>query len=488
MSATYPPGSAINVRDGGLGRSILGASLPLIVGVTSLGTANTLHRFSNSGSLVTTLGRGPAINVAAPIADRGGCLVLKTAATTAGVAGTVTKSAVGSSTGTVTVAGAPYDNLKVRIQIMATGTLGAGKFRYALDGHSNTEAYTWSPTYTIPSGGTFALPQTNLTLTFVPGAGTTYFEAGDAHRFDCTAPHYTTADLTAAFGVLLAQLGTLRVRRVMMAGLNPTATGAVTLAAAVAGHLDALAEQFHFARAILDGGSSDSTANFKTAIASFVDDRIGLVFGRCSLTSEVPFAGFGCPEVSAMDAVAERFAQTELSENVGRVLSGALRGVMRISHDEGVAPEFTAEDRIITLRTHPNEAGFFVTQGYLRSSPTSDFEYLDYGTVIDEFCQIVHDNLQRWLNAKLRSKTDGTGRMLAEDAARVEAVTQRVIRKTLLEPTNIEGFKGHVSGAAYNVDQTTDFLDSQTITGFGRAVPLVNVSGTETDIGFVRSL
>jgi hypothetical protein len=184
MSATYPPGSTINVRDGGLGRSILGASLPLIVGVTSLGTANVLQRFSNSGSLVTALGRGPAVNMAAPIADRGGCLVLKTKATTVGVASAVTKAAIGSSVGTVTVAGAPYDNFKVRIQIMTTGTVATGKFRYALDGYSNTEAYTWSPIYTIPSGGTFALPQTNLTLTFVPGTGAVNIEAGDAHRFD----------------------------------------------------------------------------------------------------------------------------------------------------------------------------------------------------------------------------------------------------------------------------------------------------------------
>lgn len=417
----YPPDQIIGVRDGGAGLASSSASLPLVIGYGSGFTANTLYIFGDSNTLKDTGGSGPAVDMAAPMAGRGGVMVLALAATTAGSAGAVTAARKSTSTGTITVAGIPTNSWKPRIQITGTGTVGTGKFRYALDGYSNTAAYTWSGEYTIPTGGTFAVPNTTLTLTFVPGAGPIYFEAGDAHRFDCTAPHYTTTDLSAGITALLLQLaemGTRRIRRVFAAGIG-AAAGQVTLLSALAGHLDTLALNWHFARAAMDGGSTDTSGTFLTAIAAFVDDRICVTYGKASIVNEAPIPCFGVPEYPIVNAVAERAAFSDLSENLGRFLSGALRGVVRISHNEGKLKFFSEGDRITTLRTYDGEAGFYITNGYIRSSQSSDFKYFDWGLVIDEICTVVHDALQKWTLEDLDAKVDGTGQLSPEDAGRV---------------------------------------------------------------------
>ena len=125
-----------------------------------------------------------------------GCVRVGT--TTAGTNSAVTKS--GTGIGTVTLAGAPYDRVEGRIRITRAGTLGVGGFKYSLDGGRSE-----SVEYVIPAGGAFAIPGTNITATFVPGAGPSYFAVDDTHSWTSTAPTYdTTALATAALDVVAA--------------------------------------------------------------------------------------------------------------------------------------------------------------------------------------------------------------------------------------------------------------------------------------------
>jgi hypothetical protein len=496
----YPGDTIITVRDGGMNLPVEAGTRPLVVGVCSGGIANKLYIVNGSQNIVSELGRGPGIELLAPIADSGGALFLKLASTTAGVAGAVSVTRVGTSTGTITVANTPNESYRARVKITTSGTTGVGRFQYALDGYNNTEATGWSPNYTIPTAGTFALPETGgtvatpLTLTFVPGAGPAMFQAGDVHRFDCTAPHYTTADLTAAFATLLTQLGSVRPRRVLFAGVNATGSAAVTLAAAIGGHLDTLAVAKRYPRTVMDGGSLDSVANFKTAISSFTDDRVALVFdpitttSGCRIISKVPFAGWSVPVVPFAHAVAERFARTELSESVARVMSGSLRGVMAIGNNEVLSPQFTAEDRIITACQRDGYGGFFATSSFIRSAPTSDFRSLQWGCVVDEMCEICNDTLQRWIGANMRALTDGTGYLAEEEAARVEALVNTILRERLIKPPNVEGETGHVSGVAFTATRTNNYLQSGEIYGFATAVPLREVDGFRVTVALSVAL
>ncbi|MFO7178980.1 MAG: DUF2586 family protein [Pseudomonadota bacterium] len=480
----YPPGQTITVRDGGVGNNGTPTSLPLVIGVTSLGSANKLYQFSDPNLLKDTLGRGPAVEFAlACLLSAGAVMVLKTAASTAGINSSVAKSPVGSSTGTITLSGTPLVSMRARVEIRTTGTLGTGKFRYSLDG-----GYTFSADRTIPAGGTFTIPGTGVTATFVPGAGAVFFEAGDVHTWTSTAPHYTTSDIAAAMGSnLRGQLGARSVRRVFAAGKNASASAAATMAAAFATEMAALEANFYYARLLMDAGE-DSTSNARSAFGAFADPRVAVAYGNADVVSLDSFEGFGVGRYPAALPISERAAGTDLSENIGRFLSGPLRGVVAITHDERTATAFSEDDRIITLRSEAAAGGFYVTNGYLKSAAGSDFSYLDWGYTLDEALSIVQRVQNTWKLRKVRVLADGTGRIDPRDARTLEQEVLAPLNAALKRPLTIEGFNGHVSDLSYTIDREHDVLTTKTIRSSLGLVPLPPIEGVETVAGFARAV
>lgn len=483
---SYPASQTITVRDGGIGLSVGGTVYPLVIGASSAGTASTLYFSTNQNSLRDTLGNGKAVEQGlVQIARKGGVLVLKTATSTAGVAGAVTKTAVGTSTGTVTVAGAAYDDYQVRVRVKGTGTVGTGRFDYSLDQLGTSPTY--SEELTIPAGGTYAITGTNLTLTFVPGAGAVFFESGDYHVFACTAPQYTTADLATAITALLAALGTYVIEQVYLTGRSASAAAGATMAAAVATHMSSLAGRKRWARAMMDVGN-DTSANVISSFASFADSRVALAFGQADVPTLNPRAGYGSPRQSAAFVLSERASSADLSENLGRQASGALR-VSAITNDEGVSQAFIESHKINTLCTHDSGAGgFYATNGYLKSASGSDFLYWDWGAVVDRACRVVYDVQQTWLLKKVRVLKDGTGRIDPRDAVRLEAAVRGALKSALLDPVTIEGFPGHVSGLEYVVDLTNNVLTTRQVLSVLRLVPLPPIESLATEIGFTGSI
>lgn len=480
---TYPPKQTTTVRDGGVGLVSTATALPLVIGVTAGGVTDTLYPYRDPNQLMDTHLGGPAVEMALPVIQQaGGCLLLKTGSSTAASNSAVTKTAFSTSTGTVTVAGSARLAYRVTVRIRATGALGAAKFDYTLDG-----GYTPSDVLTVPSGGTYAIPNTGLTLTFVPGAGPIIFESGDSHTFTSTPAHYTTTDLASAITAIFSQLGARRIRQVYFAGKCASASAAATMAAAAATHLDTFASKDHFARGLIDAGA-DTASNVLSSFSSFTDDRLGVVYGDADVVSLRPVAGGGVPRIPALNCVAERCAGKQLSENAGRKMSGALRGVRAITHDENVLGSFSEADRITTLRTWTGEGGFYITNGFIKCAPGSDFIYYDWGQTIDEICETIVDAQNKWILAKLRALTDGTGNLEPLDAERIEGAVRGELKARLLDPTNIEGFKGHVSGLAYAVDRSNDFLGTRIFNSASAAVPLSPVEGINTAIGFTRQL
>jgi hypothetical protein len=479
----YPPGQSITVRNDGVGLVSTAAVPPLVVGHAIGATANTLRPYSNPNTARDELESGPALElVLAAIASAGRCLFLATEATTAGTASAVTAARVDDSTGTITLSGTYDLELDAKVEITTDGTLGAGRFRYTLDG------VTFGAIRTIPAGGTFLVPGTRITLTFVPGDGPNFFETGDTHSFTTAAAHYTTANLTAAKTALLNQIGSRRIRRVAFAGRNADASDGAAMAAAVAVFMADLEAEHYFARALMDGGDESDTEQFADDFAAFADDRVGVTYGDARVISRAPFEGYSNVRQPILRVVAERAFAADLSENLGRKASGPLVGVTEVFHDEGINTAFDAADRFITLRTYRGEGGFYVTNGFLRSPAGSDFLYWDWGLVVDELCEGIVESQSKWTLAKLRALTDGSGNLSDDDASRVEQSVRSNLRSRLVEPDNIEGFKGHVSGLGYTVDRTNDFLATRTLLSTGNAVPLSPVEGINTTVGLTRSL
>jgi hypothetical protein len=492
----YPGTVSITVQDGGLQLVAGGQNFPLVAGVSSAGSNATLYMGTDPQTFKTTVGRGPGVDIALDcIQAVGGCFFLKLEGGVAAANSAVTAAPIGTGTGTITVAGAATHDFQVKVRIKKTGTVAVGKFDYSLD-RLNTTAdsdRTFSEEITIPSGGTFVVPGTGLTLTFVPGAGAVFFEVGDTHTFTSTCAHYNTTNLGAGITALLASplLTNRKIRKVCFSGIPATASAAATLAAAIATHMSTLATGKHFARAMMDGGSIDTSANYlANYVAAFANSRVAATYALEHRISPQPFAGFGVPRVSGVHSMFVRAVRAQISENLGRVASGPLDGVVAIANDEFKSTLFTEADKTNTFRTDQSGPGFFSTNGYLKSPAGSDFLYWDYGILLDEGTTVADQRLAQYRNSKVRTLKvpNQTARPIHPvSAAQIEMNINGALAEVMRGPT-VDNHPSHVEEQAFTVDQTNDVFGTRIVRSTYRVVPLPPAENLELTVGLARSV
>lgn len=479
------PGQTLTLRDPGLGLGEQGENNFVFLGCSSSGSITEVKSFSSSAAVVDEYGQGPLPEALCHKGSTSGWPVYacRLSGTTAGAAGSVTKTAVGSSTGTVTVAGAAYDRYEVIVEITTTGTVATGVFRYSLD-----DGRTYSEEITIPSGGTYAITNTNLTLTFVPGAGAVYFQDGDLHEFDCTAPHWSTTELALGVTALTTYMTItpeFALDALILVGRNATGSGAATIAGALSTHMTTLAARFQYARAMMDAGSGDTRANVKTAFASYADARVCLIYGDCDLPSSKPYAGFGSPKTSALLSFAARAARELISTDLARVASGPLTGVLEISNDEFANQDMDSA-KISTTRTQPLAVGYFITNARLKSATGSDYKYWQHGRLMDRACRTVAKAQVNFQSAGYATNSDGT--IEESEAKRLEAIVTEALKVALIDPINAEGRAGHVSDFLYRVNRVNNFLQSETIMSKVAVRPLGYAKYITTELGFAADV
>lgn len=492
----YPGTVTITVQDGGLQLVSGGANFPVVFGVSSAGSNATVYLGNDPQTFKTAVGRGPGVDIALDcIQAVGGCFFVKLEGGVAAANSAVTKTAIASSTGTITLSGTTYHDHNVKVRIKRTGTTGTAKFDYSLDRLNTTSDAdrTFSEEITVPGGATFLVPGTNLTLTFVPGAGAVFFEVGDIHTFTTTCAHYNTTNLAAGVTALLASplLTNRKIRKVCFSGIAATASAAATLAAAIATHMSTLATGKHFARAMMDGGSIDTSANYLTNyVAAFANSRVASVYALEDAISPNPFAGFGVPRRSGVHSFFLRAVRAQISENLGRVASGPLDGVVAIANDEAKATLFTEADKTNTFRTDQSGPGFFPTSGYLKSASGSDFLYWDFGVTLDEGTTVVDQRLAGYRNSKVRTvKIPGqTQRPIdPRSAVQIETNVNAALAEVMRGPT-VDNHPSHVEEQGFTIDQTNDVFGTRIVRGTYRVVPLAPAENLEVTVGLARSV
>lgn len=483
---SYPANFDTSVRDGQLALASSPTQLPLVVGISSSGTAGLTLETDLNASL-DSLGYGPLTELGMLLT--GGYLALKLTGSVAAVAGTVIATRVGSSVGTITLSGTPYRDYQGKIRIKAsTDALGAGKFDYSLDGGNN-----FSEEITIPSGGTYTAPGSGLTFTFVLNVGTPDFEAGDVHSWTSTCAHWNATNLAAGLTALLASpliIGR-KIQKVYFTGIPSDATVAATNFAAMATFMAALEAVDHFARGIMDCGSLDTTSNvLANFVAAVSDTRLAACYGRCEMSTPAAIPGLGLPMVSVMNPISVRANGAEISENLGRVLSGPLPSVKAttLTQDEERNTAFSEDDKINTLRTNRNKpGGAYPTNGFLKSPTGSDFQFWDYGVTLDRACEVLVAGLSTWTLAKLQALTDGSGYMDPRSAAMVKKSIDPSLGSLMKGPTK-DGLDKHVSGQELIIATAYNFISERVIKATYRMVPTVPVEGGSITVGLVREL
>jgi hypothetical protein len=479
------PRQTFTIRDPGLGVSGQSENTFLFVGCSETGDLNLVQSISSPNRALSVFGRGPLTRdlCHALLVSGGPVYACRVAGTTPGAAGSVNKTSYTSSSGTLTTAGASYDRFDAIIEIMATGTLGAGRFRYSLD---NGRAFTEE--LTIPGSGTYLMPNTNITLTFAPGAGPIYFERGDRHTFTAAAPHYGTNEVGLACDALAAYLSTAPeavFHALYLTGRNATGSGAATLFGALSVRLAGLFNQHRFLGAIMDAGSGDTYANVKAALAAVADTRICAVYGDADIVAGDGYSGLGAPKNTAALAVATRALSSLISTDLARFADGALTGVLKIYHDEYLTEEMDSA-KISTLRTWPGQAGFYITNAWMKSPAGSDFRYWQHRRCMDEACTETVAKQQLFANISVAVTEKG---FIEESEAKSrETVVRRGLENKLLLPKNIEGSKGHVSAIGYTIRRDVDVLRTETLETEVFMRPRGYVKTLSTTLGFAANV
>lgn len=389
--------------------------------------------------------------------------------------------------------GGPYDEYDVEIEVTKTGTLGTAEFKYTLERTAETPDY--SDSIVIPSGGIYELPGTGIEATFAAGAGPTYFELGDKFRFTCTAPYFNATDLANACAAIKNATDTFDY--LLFCGTAADAATAATLYAALATQLATLRSNFKFPPAIFDVGSADSAANCDSSMADETDEWICPHYGKAPVVSAKPMTGWTKPVRTAVCGLALQAARVTLSGDLKRVKAGPVPGIGAPVHDDRTATVDLDAKRISTYTTRLERAGTFITNGHLKSGPTSAYRIWPHAMVMGRSGKTIFVNQEDFVGANPRCNIDQSieagnpgapGTIYGPDAVGLEEPVKDALTRELTQPTNADGVEGHVSGWKYEIDRTYDAQGNKAVRVEFKTISLIYIDEVQTELGWAFAL
>lgn len=447
------PKQTLTVRDPGLGVIDTTADPPLLTGIATGGSqaVNTIGSCNSLADVRSLIGYGPlAEDVALALSQRGGPVLFvrhnsaqSVALTNAAMAGPVSPA--------VTISGSPNDKYSIRIEIVLGGTRGIATYRYSLDSWDNESApRTWSQVRLTPSGGTFVMPNSGLTINFPAGT----YVALDAYTLDVIPQEPGTVDLATVAAAIIASPTTI-FGLWSLVGNQPDETTASAVAAALGSHLTTLTQSYRFARGFADAGSGDTAANVLLEAANWTTSRVCPSYGYELRQSQLAFEGFTWRKVSCSSGIAVRAMRELISTDLSRFASGPDEGVRKIYFD-GFYDQTLDAAKISTMRTWIGAPGFYIANGKLKSAFGSDFTDVQYGRVMDVASRQTYESQLPYTSRSFRANADGT--IVETDAKTMEGKITNDLEQVLLVPDNAEGFPGHVSALSYSVDLTNNIV------------------------------
>lgn len=398
--------------------------------------------------------------------------------------GTVTFSGTGFNGLTISSV-SPVDAYNLVVTCTAAGVLGAAQFTYSLDNGN-----TVSGAILVPASGKYVIPNTGLLLTFSSGP----LAAGEAWSCAVTAASYSTTDLTNAVNAALADTRTWGFVHVV--GPAATVAGAATVLATLDSLLATAAGQFRYARGIIEV-PVDTDANILAAFAASSSLRVNACPGFCYSVS--PLNGRQ-QLVSSAWPFAARAGAIPLSEDVGRVASGALTGVSLTAanaalpkqRDESATPGLDA-GRFSVLTSITGRQGVYFTSSRFMAPAGSDYTYWPNGRVMDEACRVSRNTLLNYVNTQIRvnglqaagnpGDPGSPGTILEKEARGIEGRVDNDIRDSLIRRDPQDA-----NDVAVVVSRTQNVLSTSTLPVSVRVQPNAYARFITENIGFAVSL
>ncbi len=394
--------------------------------------------------------------------------------------GVITAGGGNAGAGSITTqVSSPLDDYEVVVDIDTAGAIGAGVFKYSLDNGN-----TFSGTITIPgSAGKYALPNTGIMLTFANGGGA--FVANDTYSFFAVAAGSTSSDFTAALTALQALQAPWGFLHIV--ATPATAAAAATLASAIDTALTTMQGAFQYGWAlvqcptvgseIISGGApiadtADTDSVVKAAFASFTSTRVAVCAGDADIAS--PITG-GVMRRNCAWVVSSRAASVPVGQDLARVRTGPLAGVTKLYRDEFSTPALDA-GRFTTLCTQLGKPGFYITNGRLMASPTSDFQLIQYRRVMDVACTVTRAVELDYLSDDVRVDPS-TGYIDPRDADKFEGDVKDALDNALIAT-------GDASAASVQMSRTTDVIATGSEPVTVLVTPKAYLKNIATTIGF----
>lgn len=479
------PASNIIIQDPGLGTASAASLTPVVIGVSSSGTANVPQFFSSPGKLVDAFGYGPGVEDALQIMAYAGGPVgfCRVTGSVSAANSAVVKSGAGP---TVTIAGSATFDFGAQLKIVKAGALGVGTFQYSIDVNAfpSTE-WTFSPELTIPAGGTYLIPGTGITVTFPVGT----YVAAETYGFTSECAGFASGDLTTALAAVNGLQQAWRFVHVALSSKCGAASTVAGIVAALQSYLSTQEAAEKYRAAIIgaqgDGGAASAAI---TAYAAVVANRCVVSSGNVRLVAQYPLQGRSAIDRPGAVCLSARAAGSLISTDLKRVPGnglndgGPLPGVLRLYYDERVDAGGVDSAKLSSLRTYQGRPGFYVSQGLIKSASGSDFTIWPRRIVIDVAAETVHAVTSGFIGRGVRSNPGGT--IDERDALALETEVNSALASALINPRNAEGTGGHASAAVYTVDRSINIVSTETLEGDVAVRPLGYLTFITTRVGY----
>lgn len=399
------PGVKLEVKDGALGT--LGNSAEgsfAAIGVSST-HGGGVKSFSDPDNL-KSIGYGPLRDVLASALSISGAKAY-VVALEGTVAGTVSQVSAGNGNkgvGSLTVAGNPRNEYKITIDILSRGGLNDAAFRHTVDGVKSGE-------FTVPATpGTYAIPNTGLTLTFAPGApvgDAVSYEKGDTFAFTTTAPSASSAEILAAVDTLIE--AKLPIEGIVITGI----TGAALRASLAVKRQSAFDKAQYLyiitqARYRAAGETTDQWVNLLAGDERGTTSDVGLA---CVAAYGTESDIYGAVDRRGMlGLIVGMTVRRKVHEPPDAVRFDAIPGVTKILPDDlnDAHIERLKNVGYITIRKIPGLKGIYITSAVLMSTAGSDYEHIERIRVMNKACRLVHKQQTAFINDTVAIGTDGS--------------------------------------------------------------------------------
>lgn len=412
-----------------------------------------------------------------------GTFVLDDTFSAMGAACPTTADATGSSV--PVFSGTPYGAFHIIAEVMtaaASLTALTAAVRFSLDG-----GRSFALPVGIPANGVYAIPNTNITVTF--GAGT--FVVGDTFELRTAAPAFSTTTLDAALTGLASVSGDYEF--VHVAGVADVTHAAILKAWAIA--RQALGEYTFTLAGTRDQITGESVVTWYTALGGASPGFTGYDGGRYldihathGYVASVVYPGsFFRRNLVVLRSA--RLALIRYDRHPGEVLAGPIAGLMpdgdasSVMHDGSVYTALDAYRFSTAQRVMGRPRGEYYFTSRTMAGATSDFGEIQRIRVMCIAAPAALTQMANYVGSSPECKADGSGQLVESEAAAAEEEIVAAMKRAVVDAPN--DYATRVSAA---VSRTTDVLATGTMSAAISILPKGSVNAVTSTITYARSV